>query len=76
MEMTSLIEDPEHASVHHIVAEAMAARVGGRGGTTALAVTGRGHIQSPWISPAPITVKLRLFCLPYAGGVSENVYAR
>ena len=31
---------------------------------------------SLWISPSPVTVKLRLFCLPYAGGVSENVYAR
>lgn len=30
----------------------------------------------PWISPAPVSVKMRLFCIPYAGGVSENVYAR
>lgn len=30
----------------------------------------------PWISPAPISVKMRLFCIPYAGGVSENVFAR
>ena len=29
-----------------------------------------------WISPAPVSVKMRLFCLPYAGGVSENVFAR
>ena len=29
-----------------------------------------------WISPAPFAVKMRLFCLPYAGGVSENVFAR
>ena len=29
-----------------------------------------------WISPSPVTVKQRIFCLPYAGGVSENIYAR
>lgn len=29
-----------------------------------------------WIAPAPVSVKMRLFCLPYAGGVSENVFAR
>ncbi len=29
-----------------------------------------------WVSPAPVSVKMRLFCLPYAGGVSENVFAR
>lgn len=29
-----------------------------------------------WISPTPVTVKLRLFCLPWAGGVSENLFAR
>jgi hypothetical protein len=30
----------------------------------------------PWVSPAPVSVKVRIFCLPYAGGVSENVFAR
>lgn len=29
-----------------------------------------------WISPAPVAIKMRLFCLPYAGGVSENVFGR
>eukprot|EP00887_Chlorella_sp_A99_P003340 scaffold26.g3340.t1 len=32
--------------------------------------------QSLWIAPAPVSVKMRLFCLPYAGGVSENVFGR
>ena len=31
---------------------------------------------SSWIAPAPSTVRLRLFCLPYAGGVSESVFGR
>lgn len=74
MEMTALVEDPEHASVRHIVEEAMAA--GGGGSVAARAPAGQRSVMSPWISPAPITVKLRLFCLPYAGGISENVYAR
>ena len=29
-----------------------------------------------WVSPAPFTVKMRLFCLPYAAGISENVFAK
>lgn len=32
--------------------------------------------QAQWICRAPITIKMRLFCLPYAGGVSENVFGR
>lgn len=76
MEATSLIEDPEHASVQQIVAEAMAAGGGSSGGVGGHSVTAPGQAQSPWISPAPISIKLRLFCLPYAGGISENVYGR
>ena len=29
-----------------------------------------------WIAPAPVAIKMRIFCLPYAGGVSENVFGR
>ncbi len=29
-----------------------------------------------WIASGPISIKMRIFCLPYAGGVSENIYAR
>lgn len=29
-----------------------------------------------WVSPAPFSIKMRVFCLPYAGGVSENVFAK
>lgn len=32
--------------------------------------------KSMWIAPSPISVKMRLFCFPYAGGISENVFAR
>ncbi len=39
------------------------------------------HVQTEsaansWIAPAPFGVKMRVFCLPYAGGVSENLYSR
>lgn len=29
----------------------------------------------PTISPSPIRIKLRIFCLPWAGGVSENLFS-
>ena len=75
MELTSLIEDPEHASVRLIVSEAVG-RTGGGSGSAMQGVVGGNVVASPWISPAPISVKMRLFCLPYAGGVSENVFGR
>lgn len=36
------------------------------------------HQPAPkqWISPTPVTIKMRLFCLPWAGGMSENLFAR
>eukprot|EP00887_Chlorella_sp_A99_P003362 scaffold26.g3362.t1 len=35
-----------------------------------------GAAESLWIAPAPVSFKLRLFCLPYAGSVSEDVFGR
>ena len=62
--------------MQRLVAEALQATAagpnsGGQGGGVATAASG-----SLWIAPCPVSVKLRLFCLPYAGGVSENVFAR
>ncbi|KAK9803914.1 hypothetical protein WJX72_004698 [[Myrmecia] bisecta] len=75
LELTTLIEDPEHASVRRLAAEALSHLASGEGkpngGQQAAA-----QDRSLWISPTPVSVKLRLFCLPYAGGVSENVFAR
>ena len=71
LELTSLIEDPQNASVRVIAAEAFGMLANGEAGRPGPADTG-----SLWISPAPVSVKLRLFCLPYAGGVSENVFGR
>ena len=36
----------------------------------------REPAATSWVAPAPFSVKMRVFCLPYAGGVSENVYGR
>ncbi len=68
--LVTLIEDPEGATIQRLVAEALQASAAGaprhKGGA-------RGSL---WVAPAPVSVKLRLFCLPYAGGVSENVFGR
>ncbi len=75
--LTVLIEDPEGATIQRLVAEAVQASAAARGSGGArsmvAASSGRGSL---WIAPCPVSVKLRLFCLPYAGGVSENVFAR
>lgn len=71
--LTVLIEDPEGATIRALVAEAMATGAAGGADGAARSATSRGSL---WISPSPVSVKLRLFCLPYAGGVSENVFAR
>ena len=73
--LTVLIEDPEGATIQRLVAEAAQATsaAGGSARSMAAAASGRGSL---WIAPCPVSVKLRLFCLPYAGGVSENVFVR
>jgi hypothetical protein len=69
--LTVLIEDPGGATIARLVAEV----VGAAGGAAGSAQSS-GSRGSLWISPSPVSIKLRLFCLPYAGGVSENVFAR
>lgn len=72
VELDSIMEDAQNASVRVIAAEAHAKLAGGAAGPRAA----EDMERSMWISPAPATVKMRLFCLPYAGGISENVYSR
>jgi hypothetical protein len=67
--LTSLVSDPKSATIRSLVQEA-AAYTGSTEGFKA------SSNVSLWLSPTPTSVKLRLFCLPYAGGVSENVFAR
>lgn len=71
MEIMGLIEDPQGMTVRRILLEA------GGGAVESNAVAAPEATRRPvWISPAPVAVKMRLFCLPYAGGVSENVFGR
>lgn len=94
LELMTLIEDPQGATVAAIAQEAAAAAaavapapVAAQQGLAqpqhqamvavqrrpAQAAQAAGHL---WISPAPFAIKMRVYCLPYAGGMSENVYAR
>ena len=80
VQLTTLLEDPEGATVRRLAREAHAALRdhNNAGGSAPGSGTGAGRqaARSAWIAPAPSLVRMRLFCLPYAGGVSENVYAR
>ena len=73
VELTALVEDPASATVRRLAADAHAALAAAGGGGPRPS-TAAGGVLAPM--PPPVTVKLRLFCLPYAGGVSENVFAR
>lgn len=80
MQLATLLEDPEGATVLRLAREAHAAlrdhnSGGGHAGGSG-AGAGRQAARSAWIAPAPALVRMRLFCLPYAGGVSENIFAR
>ena len=72
VELTTLIEDPSGATAAVLAAEAHAKMAAGNAGRQMQPAA----MQSTWISACPVTVKMRLFCLPYAGGVSENVFGR
>lgn len=65
----SMIEDPEGITVERLVLDIIA-NPGQEHKALSMLTT------NSWIAPSPTVTKLRLFCLPYAGGVSENVFAR
>jgi hypothetical protein len=97
VQLMTLVDDPQAASLRVIVAEAQQ-QLGSRQQSHHVVASGNnGHgtehhstgvdlktsiigtkltHNHHWISPAPVSVKMRVFCLPYAGGVSENIYAR
>ena len=90
LELMTLIEDPQGASVAAIAQE-VAATAAAAAPAQAMQRDEPGMAMQPrrvqtsavqavagplWVSPAPVSVKMRIFCLPYAGGVSENVFAR
>lgn len=84
VDLTVLVEDPQAATLQQILAEAMyqlaqLETVGNHPLVEGLFQNKQPHTapsHPSWISPAPFSVKMRIFCLPYAGGVSENVFAR
>lgn len=80
-----LVDDLQAATLHTILSEAtqkMQTFLTDTNGQANVHVTTfpEGSVTAPssplWISPAPISIKMRLFCIPYAGGVSENIFAR
>lgn len=64
---TTLVEDPEGVTIKQLLHDAIQHQ--NHKGASAMP-------GSQWVAPTPVSVKLRLFCLPYAGGISENVFAR
>ena len=72
VEVSILIEDPAKATVKDLTAEIYGA-LNLRHSPNENVTAGQNY---EWISPTLSSVKMRLFCLPYAGGVSENIYAR
>ena len=91
VELALLAEDPQGATISSIVEEAFskmtALRAASGSSSTALVPAGSSQasiaaraaevVAGPlWISPTPVTIKMRIFCLPWAGGMSENLFAR
>ena len=72
VELMSLIEDPARATIELLAEEVHRDLLKNNPSS----LNQRRRQTSTWISPAPTTTRLRLFCLPYAGGVSTNVFAR
>lgn len=78
VEVTSLIAEAGFATISGIAKEAytcLQKEITGSEVVTA-AAQARSVADGLWIARAPITIKMRLFCLPYAGGVSNNVFGR
>lgn len=83
MEVATLVDNPEGATVQWIVAEVMAKAPpqAGLAAVAGISALGSASVAAAteaarWVAPAPRSIRMRLFCLPYAGGVSENVFGR
>ena len=68
----TLIENPESTTIEHLVLDIIASSNELQNASP----IDDGDARSMWIAPSPVSVKMRLFCFPYAGGISENVFAR
>lgn len=69
----ALIEEPQRATLNQLLHDAASAP---SKAVSAAPLPADRAASSQWIARSPVAVKLRLFCLPYAGGISENVFAR
>lgn len=87
VELALLAEDPQGATISSVVEEAFSKATALKAETTSNALMPAGSSQAAreaaevvagplWISPTPVTIKMRIFCLPWAGGMSENLFAR
>lgn len=90
LDMMQLIEDPQSVTLNQLLLEVTAhgkSTAFIRSDKTTLLKNNQASqaqtqpdtahvVGSPWIAPAPSFIKMRVFCLPYAGGVSENIFAR
>jgi acyl carrier protein len=76
LELYALVEDLSVASVDSIVQEIANALQSPLKQRKTHQPDTAPVVGSPWIAPAPSFIKMRVFCLPYAGGVSENIFAR
>lgn len=80
VEIMSLIDDPSSATARSIAQEAHARlqtrSPAGHARSDQPTLAAAKAVGPSWIAPAPVQIKMRLFCLPYAGGVSENVFGR
>lgn len=75
LDVSSLVEDPEGATIRGIAAQAHA-QSASHAGVTSSDSLATVQEKVNWLVPVPVAVRMRLFCLPYAGGVSENVFAK
>lgn len=74
IEVSSLMEDPEAATVKSIARQAYFILSLPAAGVADSSAGEEERVS--WLVPFPVSVQMRLFCLPYAGGVSENVFAK
>lgn len=78
-ELPLLVEDPQSATIQRLAQDLHRSSPGSslqHGNAVIPQPSNDAAATSVWVGRSPFSIKLRLFCLPYAGGVSENVFAR
>ena len=75
VELVSLIENASEVTIEKLAHEVQRL-LGSQPHQGEQHAVSQTRAMASFICHAPITVKMRLFCLPYAGGVSANVFGR